>query len=329
MSLQDDASEIDIEAVTRGTSLVSNTISYTTQPSVNADGSLITNATFKIPMSPEFNTNLEDYHEHRFDCDLAGGVNYYLDSELKHFDVHNIPQMGGNLQIKLWADGNKWWSGHPSKTTVTMSVKSLIAYFNTSGTEDGTDTTWFDACQAAGGPSDATICKAYAEPGRDDDVPTPGAPSAIPSKVYPGSTPSPKTPILCDGHATGWLCNPRPKHHSQAARLRPLLTYGRAPRSRKAPPKYIPLFPGPHQLPAAVSGNQGARHTLGWMRLARDYLTIGSPVEQGQANRVNLPSWFSMEYARNSTIATYRYLAAVTSGNVRRRRSPPGSGQGC
>jgi hypothetical protein len=86
-------------------------------------------------------------------------------------DAHNIPKFAGSLQLKLWADGNKWWSGLPSTTTVTMSVKSVIAYFNTSGTEDGNDKQWFNACTQAGGPSDETICEAYAEPGKNDNLP--------------------------------------------------------------------------------------------------------------------------------------------------------------
>jgi hypothetical protein len=52
-----------------------------------------------------------------------------------------------------------------------MSVKSIIAYFNTSGTDDGTDTYWFDECAQAGGPSEKTICDAYATVGKFDGLP--------------------------------------------------------------------------------------------------------------------------------------------------------------
>src|SRR5262245_6111091 len=44
-TMQDDRSEIDIELVTSGTSLVSNTISFTSHPSLADDGLPIPNAT--------------------------------------------------------------------------------------------------------------------------------------------------------------------------------------------------------------------------------------------------------------------------------------------
>jgi hypothetical protein len=130
-------------------------------------------------------------------------------------DKHNIPKFGGNLQLKLWADGNKWWSGHPSSTTVTMSVKSVIAYFNTSGTEDGTDEQWFSACAKAGGASDKTICEAYAESGRNDDLPITahGVPPSQTSTAHP-ATDSALAPVddisteSADGTLTGPARNP-------------------------------------------------------------------------------------------------------------------------
>jgi hypothetical protein len=62
--------------------------------------------------------------------------------------------MGGSLQFKLWADGNRWWSGTPSSTEVHMTIKSIVAYFNTTTT----DREWTAACEAAGGPSEENIC---------------------------------------------------------------------------------------------------------------------------------------------------------------------------
>lgn len=61
-----------------------------------------------------------------------------------HTDTHNIPTAGGSLQLKLWADGNKWWSGMPSKTDTFLKVKSIIAYFNT--TSSLTDKKWQETC---------------------------------------------------------------------------------------------------------------------------------------------------------------------------------------
>jgi hypothetical protein len=231
---QDDASELDIEAVTKGTSLVNNTINYTTQPSVFADGTRIPNATLSIPLADELNTNIEQFHEHRFDCDRDGGALFYLDGKLMQRDAHNVPKFGGNLQLKLWADGNKWWSGQPSSTTVTMSVKNVIAYFNTSGTEDGSDMAWFTNCANAGGPSDRTICKAYAEIGKDDNiaVATSSAGMPAPLTTSPHFRPVPTQQILSDNDLRPGECWTKsgsgspgigPCKTSQARRMRPVI----------------------------------------------------------------------------------------------------------
>lgn len=74
---------------------------------------------------------MNEFRTHRFDCDPVDGVKYYMNDKLMHTDNHNLPKAGGSLQLKLWADGNKWWSGTPSKTDVHMRVKSIIAYYNT------------------------------------------------------------------------------------------------------------------------------------------------------------------------------------------------------
>lgn len=157
----DDKSEIDIEAVTQGTSLVNNTINYTTQPSLDSDGKPITNATLSVPISTERGTDISIFHEYRFDCDSEDGVEYYLDSRLVHSDTHSMPKIGGNLQLKLWADGNKWWSGIPSKTDVILSVKSVKAFFNTTSSEAGKDVLWTKKCHDAGGPGKTTTCDVH------------------------------------------------------------------------------------------------------------------------------------------------------------------------
>lgn len=149
----DDRSEIDVEIVTAGNSLVNNTINYTLHPSLAQDGSPIPSATVSRPLN-QFGYNPETFHEYRFDCDPVRGVDYYVDGKLMHTNDNNIPTAGGNLQVKLWADGNKWWSGTPSTTDVFMTIKSIVVYYNTSGP----DLEWEKTCRAAGGPSKRTIC---------------------------------------------------------------------------------------------------------------------------------------------------------------------------
>ena len=167
--------------VTKGNSFVNDTINYTTQPSLNADGTRIFNSTLSLPLSRKLNTDLERFHEHRFDVATDTDVQYMLDGKVMHSDPHHTPthDMGGNLQMKLWSDGNRWWSGYPSSTDVTMSIKSIIAYYNTSSPETSANKAWMDTCAKAGGPSKDTICRAFAKAGKNDDMPLSGKGKAV------------------------------------------------------------------------------------------------------------------------------------------------------
>jgi hypothetical protein len=139
--------------VTAGNSLVNNTINYTLHPSLASDGSPIPNATLSRPLN-QSGYNPETFHDYRFDCDPVRGVDFYVDGKLMHTSDNNIPTAGGNLQVKLWADGNEWWSGTPSTTDVFMTIKSIVAYYNTSAP----DLEWEKTCRAAGRASKRTIC---------------------------------------------------------------------------------------------------------------------------------------------------------------------------
>ncbi|ETN45358.1 uncharacterized protein HMPREF1541_09189 [Cyphellophora europaea CBS 101466] len=96
---RDDRSELDIEVVTEGDSLVNGTINYTTHPSTDENGLPVPGATFREPTLAEDGTNADVCREHRFDSDDTG-VRYYLDGELRHKDVR-APMLGGNLQVSL------------------------------------------------------------------------------------------------------------------------------------------------------------------------------------------------------------------------------------
>ena len=155
--LQNDTSEVDIEFVSKGSSIVNNTINYTSHPSVHSDGLPILNATRSVRM-PE-DDFLATYREHRFDCSPEG-VKYFLDGHLEHADAHSIPQAAGSLQLNLWSDGNRYWSGSASTTDVFMKVKDLLVYFNTTGTDAGTDQKWREECLSAGGP-EKSLCVSH------------------------------------------------------------------------------------------------------------------------------------------------------------------------
>ena len=78
---------------------------------------------------------LTEFRSHRFDCDLSG-ARYYLDDELVHQDNRGPPSAGGTIQLKLWADGNRWWSGKPSTSDTYLHVRRIEAYFNTTSKSD-------------------------------------------------------------------------------------------------------------------------------------------------------------------------------------------------
>lgn len=103
---------------------------------------------------PQFRPNI--FREYRFDSHPDLGVQFFVDGELVHTNTGNVPRdgMGGSLQVKLWADGNEWWSGQPSETDVFLTIKSIVAYFNITTP----DPEWIEGCEAAGGPSEETVC---------------------------------------------------------------------------------------------------------------------------------------------------------------------------
>lgn len=152
---QNDSSEIDIEVITRGTSILNNTINYTSHPSTYVNGTPIFNATRSVSL--EKDDILTSYRQHRFDCHPHSGTYYFLDDSLVHFDGHSIPASAGNVQLNLWADGNQLWSGIPSKTDVVMTIKMIEIYYNTSDSNK-LDGTWHEACSRAGGPGPRTVC---------------------------------------------------------------------------------------------------------------------------------------------------------------------------
>ena len=132
---------------------MNDTINYTSHPSLDAHGLPIPNATLSVPF-----TDYGNFHSHRFDC-TPDKATYYLDGKYMHEDKHNIPHSSGSIQLNLWADGNKLWSGAPSTADVTMSVKLIEVYYNTTETDNGTDKKWLRKCDKAGGPSDKTVCR--------------------------------------------------------------------------------------------------------------------------------------------------------------------------
>lgn len=78
----------------------------------------------------------KDFHEYRFDF-LPGRVRFYADGEnLAEMNGDNIPSSGGHIILQHWSNGNPKWSGGPPLSDAVVWVKSVEAYFNSSGNED-------------------------------------------------------------------------------------------------------------------------------------------------------------------------------------------------
>ena len=70
----------------------------------------------------------------------------------------NIPTVAGSANINIWADGGDW-SGIPSTSDVTMSVRSVVIYHNTTTSDTGHDKAFNRQCRDAGGISRKTLCR--------------------------------------------------------------------------------------------------------------------------------------------------------------------------
>ncbi|KAI9788714.1 MAG: hypothetical protein M1835_002113 [Candelina submexicana] len=140
-----DTNEIDVEVLTKEPN--DTTIHYTSHPFTNPGASYP--ATLTKPWT--------EYQEHRFDWH-PGNITFYQGARAVHYTTANVPKVAGNMQMNLWANGNEW-SGTPSKTNVTMNVKNILFYYNTTASEAGTDQAFNQACSKAGGDSSKTICK--------------------------------------------------------------------------------------------------------------------------------------------------------------------------
>ncbi|MCJ1339522.1 hypothetical protein MMC09_004812 [Bachmanniomyces sp. S44760] len=168
-----DSSEIDIEVLTKNYPSNASTIHYSTQPFFDpVTGRAIADATAPVEGKKPWSV----MQEHRFDYN-ADSIIFYEDGLRMHQTTTNVPridlsnaaivnnnntsrnQPGGSLQVNLWAN-NGSWSGPPSRTNVTMSIRYLLFYYNTTDSEAGLDSDFNFACSRAGDIANAsTICQ--------------------------------------------------------------------------------------------------------------------------------------------------------------------------
>jgi len=147
---QNDTNEIDIEVLTKEAN--DTTIHYTTHPSVLSSGSVIPDASTAATLSTPWTA----YQEHRFDWSREN-ITFYQGGNPSHTTTVNIPRVAGSVQMNLWADGSAW-SGDPSTTNVTLSVRSIMIFYNTTASEAGTDQAFNKACQSVGGANNFAVC---------------------------------------------------------------------------------------------------------------------------------------------------------------------------
>ncbi|KAK2756092.1 hypothetical protein FQN54_005499 [Arachnomyces sp. PD_36] len=152
-----DTNEIDIEFLTKEPSSDgSPVIHYTAQPSVDEEDNLIPDATEEVELMSFKNKGPNPFLSHRFDWS-SEELRFYQGSSLIHKHSTNIPSVSGSANINIWADGGEW-SGTPSTSDVTLSVRSIAIYHNTTASDIGRDSVFNRQCWAAGGLSKKTVC---------------------------------------------------------------------------------------------------------------------------------------------------------------------------
>jgi hypothetical protein len=76
-----------------------------------------------------------DLQTYRFDW-TSKNVSFFQNSTLRHSTTTNIPRDNGTIQLNLWAT-NSSWSGYPSRDNVTMRVKNIQLFYNTTENDMG------------------------------------------------------------------------------------------------------------------------------------------------------------------------------------------------
>lgn len=126
-------------------------------------------ATEAVELMSFENNQANPFLIHRFDWS-SKELRFYQDSGLIRKHSVNIPSVAGSANINIWADDGEW-SGIPSTSDVTLSIKSVVIYHNTSASDVGHDTAFNRQCWAAGGLSRGTTCRDHeVESGKMDPV---------------------------------------------------------------------------------------------------------------------------------------------------------------
>ena len=133
-----------------------NNIHYTNQPSTihNLDGTAteVQGSTTLAPISQPWT----EYQTHRFDWS-SDQVTFYQGPTAVWSSSVNVPQVGGTMNLNVWANGGTW-TGYPSKTDVLFRVQKIAMYHNTTASQVGNDWAFNERCWAAGGLDANTVC---------------------------------------------------------------------------------------------------------------------------------------------------------------------------
>ncbi|SAL99844.1 hypothetical protein [Absidia glauca] len=110
-----------------------------------------------------------DLHDYRFDW-YPDRSDFYIDQQLAHTLVTNVPHTPGRLMFSHWTDGNVKFSKGPPTEDAVMEIASFVALFNTSA-------------------GSAMACQRTQQACSIQDVLNGELPSATPSAIQPSSTP--------------------------------------------------------------------------------------------------------------------------------------------
>ncbi|TGZ78529.1 concanavalin A-like lectin/glucanase [Ascodesmis nigricans] len=145
-----DTQESDIELLTSGTT--GSELLYTNHPAYDPKTNTIVPGT---SFRHRVETPISEFQDHRLDW-TPDATHFYHNNRLTRKIEVNVPShVTTNIfppphRINIWAN-NGSWSGPPATKDVTMAIKSIRLYFNTTASNAGNDTEFNAACERVGG----------------------------------------------------------------------------------------------------------------------------------------------------------------------------------
>lgn len=128
----DDTDESDIEILTRD---VSSQFRATNQPTVDASGNEIPDASTVVPIpaaNSKKNESWTDWVDYRLDW-LDGKTEWFINQNSVQSKTHGVPKKASQLILNLWGNGGMWSGNMSVGGAATMDVEWVEMAYNTSG----------------------------------------------------------------------------------------------------------------------------------------------------------------------------------------------------